>query len=334
MSVRKQKTPSSPVLYESTFLDGEDFFYTADVHVSGDIDLSGKLVVGGNLTVDGSLNAADIYCLGSVRVGGDIHAGNLFVGFCASAGRRIDVGYIKTGCLVEEIAGHAEIDTEKINWINDIVHPRIAEMQADERENNCVELAVSAGTDIDCFCIDTHPGDVEVGGLIDFDIAQIEGYLTAQEIVAQEDLRVYGGIDCRGNFWGDEVWTASDIHCAGNFSAGDVTLDDGDLLVLGHLTAYSIDAPGNIQAGEWIAVSATLRAGRYIKAGASIVGERGIESGKDYGIFAGLCVPRSEWNNCGFVSASPRPKNILSGKYVLGVTLDDLLAAQKAADQS
>ncbi len=165
----------------------------------------------------------------------------------------------------------------------------------------------------------TNDGDISVGG----------------------GLEVFGSVAADGSIhvgqWikvGDSLSAGGDVSCNGNCNVrNSVTSVCGDLLTLGYLTAGGdVRAGGNIQAGRWIGVGGQLHAGAFIKAGECVVGEQGIVAGADYGILAGLCIPRSEWDQRGYVSSKKRPRNIISGHFVAGVNIDKLVSNRGDTD--
>ena len=73
---------------------------------------------------------------------------------------------------------------------------------------------------------------------------------------------------------------------------------------------YGIQAGWGIQAGEGIQAGWGIQAGEGIQAG------WGIRAGDDFGVFAGLNVEISLWEKYAVVSASEKPKNLMSGFWV------------------
>ena len=331
---------SGPSPYMAKSLSGKSFAYPADVHIQGDINLDGQLIVGGDLVVDGNLTATEILCFGSITVKGNIDASTLCVGFSVTAGGAIDVGQITNGFTPESFPSRIEsivfeIDTSVDDWQNEFVHPAVAEEQEEkwDSEGSYPEPAVQSGGNITCFGIEVW-GYVDVGGYIDADIAVIHGSLNAREVIAQEELRVDGAIDTSGNILGDEIVAASGITCNGRCHATELTIEDGDILVREHLSVDSdLLVRGNIQAGKGIAVGGRIKSEKFIKAGEFIVGEGGIQTGEDYGIFAGLCLPRSRWQSGGYVSSKRRPRNILTGKFVAGIDYQALMDSIRDAEK-
>jgi hypothetical protein len=47
-------------------LRGSNFIHRHHVRIAGDVKVGNLLIIGGNLTVDGDLQAAKIYCFGSL----------------------------------------------------------------------------------------------------------------------------------------------------------------------------------------------------------------------------------------------------------------------------
>lgn len=84
--------------------------------------------------------------------------------------------------------------------------------------------------------------------------------------------------------------------------AGDIKLKAGANVKF-LLSGCGIKAGWGIQAGEGI------KAGWGIKAG------RGIEAGKDFCVFAGLNIKKSEWPIFAVVTAKEKPTNLISGYW-------------------
>ena len=77
-----------------------------------------------------------------------------------------------------------------------------------------------------------------------------------------------------------------------------------------------IRAGYGIQAGEGIRAGYGIQAGWGIQAGEGIQAGWGIRAGDDFGVFAGLNVEISLWEKYAVVSASEKPKNLMSGFWV------------------
>ena len=58
-----------------------------------------------------------------------------------------------------------------------------------------------------------------------------------------------------------------------------------------------------------------IEAGRGIKAGCGIKAGRGIEAGKDFCVFAGHNIKKSEWPIFAVVTAKEKPTNLISGYW-------------------
>jgi len=323
-----------PVEYRAATLSGENFAHTADVHIEGDVDINGRLVVGGNLTVDGNLNASDVICFGEIAVTGSIVGSTLFAGFWIKSGATIDVGYIETSFSENDVSLHfVDRDYANDSWFEELVHPDLIEAYLERRENEAIDYAVIAAQDVICFGLFAK-GGVEIGGVLDTDIAEVHGYLTAGKIVANEEIMIDGGIECKGDLWGGDIWVGAGMYCGGNCKADSLKADEGDISARGCLYVFDdISTPGNIQAGRWVASSHRIVAGKFIKAGEAIVGEKGISAGRDYGVLAGLAVPRSRWRDIGFVSAPKRPNNMISGEYFAEIEAQTLWDRDKELRQ-
>jgi hypothetical protein len=76
------------------------------------------------------------------------------------------------------------------------------------------------------------------------------------------------------------------------------TLKAGRIIVAG-----SIDADGDIDCRE------------YLRADGSVLASGMIRTGRQFGILAGLAVPRDQWLRAGYVCAPEKPARVLTGKY-------------------
>jgi predicted acyltransferase (DUF342 family) len=320
-TVQDQK---SPVAYEAKRLRRKNFKYAADVHIHGDVAIEGKLVVGGNLVVEGSLKAGEIYCFGRITVKKDVFASNLSVGVGIDAGGNIGITYVlETGCDIERIyyrsSSFAAKDFDETD-VNKLVHPVLIDDLENERSIWSGVPAVTTGGYLSCDILDAH-GGIEVGDELDVgEVRNINGYVWAGCISVEGDMEVFGSISSDGDISvGGELSTPGDISCAGNIVyAGSIDADQG-IGVRGYILTYGdITSSKDIQAGRWVAASGKIKTENYIKVGECIVAKGGIHAGKDYGIFAGMCFPRSEWPRYGYVSSPIKPRNIVAGKYIAG----------------
>ena len=76
-----------------------------------------------------------------------------------------------------------------------------------------------------------------------------------------------------------------------------------------------IKAGEGIEAGCGIKAGWGIKAGCGIKAGWGIKADNGIEAGKDFCVFAGLNIKKSEWPIFAVVTAKEKPTNLISGYW-------------------
>lgn len=338
----KAKDAARPNTYQRKILRKEQFSYSGDVHITGDVHIKERLIVGGNLRVDGSLFAGDIYCVGRISVGGAVTGGECYVGVSIDAGGHIHVSSLETGLDAQYICDLLEFedgspDDEDIEAVDKLVHPEIAVEMAFDREEGWMqgEPTVSAGGSFQCYVLRSD-GDVAVEGSFDCDDAHIGGQFRAGNIYMTDDLTVYGCVHCRLDIVCDDLFVGGDVLCDGNLECGTVESDGGSISALGHILVLGdlIALNGNIQAGKSIAALGAIKSGKYVKAGEFVFSDSEISTAADYGIFAGLCLPRSKWAECGYIAASTKPQNILAGKFMPDETWELATAALSRSDDA
>ena len=126
--------------------------------------------------------------------------------------------------------------------------------------------------------------------------------------------------------WGIKAGTG--IKAGEGIEAGDGIEAGWDIKAgLGIEAGKGIEAGANIKAGAGIKAGANIKAGKYIKAGAGIKAGTGIKAGwgikagedivagEGYGIFAGVRIKISLWEQCAKVTAKSKPENIISGYW-------------------
>ncbi len=313
-------TPPAP--YQSKRLKRKQFSSNGDVHIQGDLIITTQVIVGGDLLVDGDLEAEEVFCLGKLTVTGEIRVQSMYVGQALDCGGDISVEFLlKTGCGAAWMARVLELDQAKpskdgVPFLDKLVHPAIL-------QRNDHQQAFGGYGDIQalgflaCDVLDCH-GDVQLDDVFDVvEVQYIGGHLSALAI------EVAGDCNCKG-----DVFSETDISMSGSLFAGSVTCQGnieanaihshGDIECWGYLRASDeiSSLNGEIHCGRWIATKATIFAARYIKAGESVVAEKGISCGDDYGILAGTTLKRSLWPTLGLVSAPKKPKHLLSGLFV------------------
>lgn len=331
-------TLTTPEPFQSKRLKRKQFSSTGDVHIQGDLLISTQILVGGDLLVDGDLEAEEVFCLGKLTVTGSIRVQSLYVGQALDCGGDIEVEFLlKTGCGAEWMARMLELDQAKpakdgSPYMDKLVHPAILQRN-DHQEVFGGYGDIQALGYLACDVLDCH-GNVQLDGVFDVvEVQYIGGHLTASEI------EVAGDCNCKG-----EMFSETDITVAGSLFAGSVTCEgnidtgsihsQGDISAWGYLRANEeiSSLNGEIHCGRWIATKSTIFAAKYIKAGESVIGEKGISCGDDYGILAATTLRRSRWAKLGMVSAAKQPEHLLSGEFVAGKKRSHIDALEKKRD--
>ena len=329
------KTPAAPAPFQTKQLKRKQFASTGDVHIQGDVLITTQLIVGGDLLVDGDLAAEEVFCLGKLTVTGDIRVQSLYVGQALDCGGDIEVEFLlKTGCNEVWMARMLELDQAKPSkdgtpFMDKLVHPAILQRDAHHEVFGGFGDIQALGY-LACDVLDCH-GSVQLDDVFDVvEVQYIGGHLTASEILIAGDGNIKG-----------EAFSETDITVTGSLFAGAVTsqgnLDAGTIHSHGDISCWgSLRATGEISSlngeihsGRWIATKATIFAAKYIKAGESVVAEKGISCGGDYGILAGTTLRRSSWATLAFISAATKPKHILSGLFVADKKLKHIDAMEK-----
>lgn len=315
-----------PATYESSHLKRKTFSYTGDVHIHGNVVIKERLIVGGNLIVDGDLKANEIYCVGRITVGGNVEGSECYASILIHVDGNIKLSALVTGRDAEYIAAWIGLedsydednDTWQVdNLVDPLIYDDLEEQRVDQHQSNGT---VSAGGFLHCHYLEAH-GCVDVGKYFVCDDAEIEGCLSAESIYLEGELIAYGLVECRSGISCETLY-ASAIRCDGNLKGHTIDTYDGDIAALGYISTSShiTSVSGNIKAGKWIASAGKIESGAYIMAGEFVVADEGITTGADYGILAGLFLPRSQWTERGYISAPKKPRNILTGEFVAGKT--------------
>lgn len=331
-------TTNAPAPYQTKRLKRKQFSSTGDVHIQGDVQISTQLLVGGDLLVDGDLEAEEVFCLGKLTVTGDIHVQSLYVGQTLDCGGDIEVEFLlKTGCSADWMARMLELDQAKpakdgSAYMDKLVHPAILQRDSHHEVFGGYGDIQALGF-LACDVLDCH-GTVQLDDVFDVvEVQYIGGQLSASEIL------VAGDCNCKG-----EVFSETDITIAGSLFAGAVicqgNLDAGAVYSHGDIEAWGFmrasgeisSLNGEIHSGRWIATKATIFAAKYIKAGESVVAEKGINCGDDYGILAGTTLARSDWAKHAMVSAPTAPAHLLSGQFIAGKKRSHIDALEKKRD--
>lgn len=281
-----------------------------------------KLIVGGNLVVEGDLKAREIYCLGSIRVAGNINAQTIVVGSAVHAGGVIVTANLVTGESVSEIAQRLGYADAPIDYIDVLVDECTLE-NLETCGTTELDIAVKA-TGLRCDSISCH-ACIEVDGDFVAENATFT-HLVAGDVHVSESLSACSSVESR-----KDIFLGQGVQCGRLYSAGDLHADGGlegieSVTARGHAFVDGNMDVGELEVGRWIACTGSVTCNRYLNAGMQIVANGAIAAGRDYGILAGLAVPRSQWPIKGFISSPSRPKNILTGKYVPGTAAEDLLS--------
>jgi cytoskeletal protein CcmA (bactofilin family) len=325
--------PAAPEPFQANSLKRKQFATTGDAHILGDVTITTQLVVGGDLLIDGDLIAEEVFCLGKLTVTGDIQVQSLYIGQALDAGGHVDVEFlVKTGCQPEWMANllaAEDSDDSAEHLLEKLVHPAIlarhshADVIGGFGDIQCLGY-LSCG-DLDCQGSVQLDEDLEAG-----EVLFIGGHLAASAVHVRGDCNVQGelfsesDLDVAGSLY------AAELQAQGNIRAGSIGTQ-GDVIAWGYVRAENELSSlfGEIHAGRWIGTRGNLYAAKYIKAGEAVVAEKGMTCGSDYGIFAGSILPRSKWEKQGFISASSKPKLILSGAWVESKKLRQLDTAEK-----
>lgn len=331
-------SPSTPIPFLASRLKRKSFTYDADAHIQGDVAIAEQLVIGGDLLVDGDLEAEEVFCLGKLTVTGDIRVESLYVGQALDCGGNIWVSHLlKSGCSAEWMARLLELDHSKKlaagdNFVHLLAHPAIIARNAHTHlfgGNGDIQALGFLACDV----LDCH-GNVQLDDTLEVgEVQYIGGHLSARAITVESDCNCQGELYSETDIQVEGSLFAAIVHCEGNLAAGSIH-SQGNINAWGSIRAIGeiSSVRGEIHSGRWIATKATLYAAKYIKAGESIVAEKEITCGKDYGILAGTAFPRSRWDQHGIVSSKLKPRLILSGKFVENVKLKQIDALEKKRD--
>lgn len=326
---------AAPEPFQNKQLKRKQFSSTGDVHILGNVQIGTQLLVGGDLLVDGDLEAEEVFCLGKLTVTGDIRVQSLYIGQALDGGGNIEVEFLlKTGCSAEWMARMLELDQAKASkdgssYMDKLVHPAILQRDAHHDMFGGYGDIQALGY-LTCDVLDCH-GNVQLDDVFDVvEVQYIGGHLSASEI------QIAGDANCKG-----EVFSETDITVAGSLFAGAAicqgNLDAGAVYCHGDISTWGTlrasgeisSLNGEIHCSRWIATKATIFAAKYIKAGESVVAEKGISCGDDYGILAGTTLARSAWPKQGMVSAPTAPAHLLSGHFIAGKKRSHIDALEK-----
>lgn len=329
---------SSPPPFQSKKLQRKQFLTTGDAHIQGNLHIKTQVLVGGDLLVDGDLDAEEVFCLGKLTVTGDIRVQSLYIGHALDCAGDIDVEFmIKTGCSAEWMARMLGLDqtTSAKNggaYLDQLVHPAIAKRDAHHEDFGGYGDIQVLGY-LACDVLDCH-GSVQLDDVLDVsEVQYVGGHLSTIAMTVDGDVNVKGAIFSETDIAVTGGLFAGSVMCQGNLNVGAVCCH-GDISTWGTIraTGQISSLNGEIHSGRWIASKTTIYAAKYIKAGESVLAEKGITCGADYGILAGTSLKRSLWPTLAFVSAPTKPRLLLSGAFVEGKKLKHIDALEKKRD--
>lgn len=327
----------APQPFQAKSLKRKQFSSDGDVHIQGDVTIATQLIVGGDMLIDGDLIAEEVFCLGKLTVTGDIQVQSLYIGQTLDTGGNIDVEFLlKTGCDAEWMARLLELDQKPLpasgRYTDLLVHPAIAQRGSQHdlpgSLGDIQGLGYLSCEDLDCHGNLQLDDDLEAG-----EVLFVGGHLAASSIAVRADCNCEGEVFSESKIEVGGSLFAAEIMSQGNLTAGAIGCQ-GDISAWGYIRAKGDISSlfGEIHAGRWIGSAASLYAAKYVKAGESVIAEKGISSGKDYGIFAGSVLARSAWPKQGLISSASKPRGILSGVFVEGKKLRYLDGLEKKRD--
>ena len=235
-------------------------------------------------------------------------------------------------------------------WLLDKLGPSSAALQLDHLE--CDSL-VFAGT-IEVRGSITIDGVLRVGGSIvcGGPLRVGQEVRTGGDLKVSGGLNCAGDVHCAGLLtaqWHSQIAgrvSADELKARGNLSCGSMTVAGaasvkGDLAVDGDCSAKALsvrrsvqakgflrvqqglvcggdaDCGGHIEAGWGIKAGGDILAGGSIRAGESLDAQGEIRAGAGYGIFAGLCVQKQDWETSARVRAAGKPVDLMSGFWAV-----------------
>ena len=304
------------------------------LRVKKDLVFDGTLCVGGNLVVHGNLNVDALYCAGSITVQGDIEIGTLITPNSLSCSGRLSAISIYVGMETLELFVNESwkfwLPTDhSVRWSSLADAKTFLQLEKDygiEEHARCEDsnvYLVNVGKDLQCFVAEVG-GSLFVEGKFDAEIGDVRGFANVGSIKCDGTLDIGQSLEvgfgrqtpvrfCAAQL-DSETWIGGSFSCLGNLYSDGIEVVSlkvhGDCDISGDLLVHeSLHVDGKITS------HGKISAGGYIKVGGLIASKSYIDAGSDYGIFAGLDVPRSEWGKRGYICSSKKPKNIFSGAY-------------------
>jgi hypothetical protein len=121
-------------------------------------------------------------------------------------------------------------------------------------------------------------------------------------------MTVDGAVFARGDLLAGGDCTARALSVRGQVgTAGSMRVREGLIADAGVACGMHLDAGWGVKAGGDIVAAGAIRAGESLESGGHI------RAGQGYGIFAGLCVQREEWETSARVGARSKPEALVSG---------------------
>lgn len=154
-------------------------------------------------------------------------------------------------------------------------------------------------------------GRLRAGGVIVEDELRTGGNLLSEGVVRCECLRACGDVAVR-----QDLEVAAVLRCAGSVRVNGSIVCGGAVDVrLGIECGDSLECVGPLDAGQGIRAGGSVIAGGAIRAGESLCAGGSLRAGPGYGVYAGTGVSMQDWATSGFVLASERPANLVSGLW-------------------
>jgi len=166
-----------------------------------------------------------------------------------------------------------------------------------------VQGGLNCGGNLSCTGSVVADWHLTVGGRLQADDLKVGGNVScADRMVVAGSALVKGDLSVGGDCIAKALSVRGCIETSGSLRVWQGLICDGHIGCGIHLDAgWGIKAAGDILAGG------AVRAGEGLEAGGSI------RAGKGYGVFAGLCVQREDWETSARVSAQHKPNGLMSG---------------------
>lgn len=236
--------------------------------------------------------------------------------------------------------------TQDACWLLDKLGPTNATLQLDHLESGSLVFAgtvdvrgaivldglLHTGGAVLCGGPLHVSGEVRTGG----DLKVSGGLNCAHDVLCAGLLTAEWHSQIGGHFSADELKALGNLHC-GSMAVARAASVMGDLVVDGDCSAKALsvrhivqtkgflrlqqglvcggdtECGGHLEAGLGIKAGGHILAGKSIRAGESLEAQGEIRAGMGYGIFAGLCVQKQDWETSARVRAAAMPVDLLSG---------------------